>query len=267
MVETYPGARFLPLGAQTQDPLNAHNIICVHTMVGYLTSTDLYFRVSNGEGYRGTESHFGIGGVWGPDLGVSGGLDGAVWQWQDLNFQADANFDGNGEVISIETADNAVRPIAPWTVRQMDSIAHLCAWLCRRYSIPPVLIPDTLPGRRGLAYHAQGAAERIPGGVLWSSTPSKDCPTAPRIQQFKQIIVPAVQAILRGVDDMADPSVLTTLQSIEKQLEGLYANGYAARKPDGTPDATHEESSIRGVNAELNNIHTVLTEIRDLLRK
>jgi hypothetical protein len=233
-------------------------------MVGYLTSTDRYFRISNGEGYRGTESHFGVGGIWGPDLGVAGGVDGSVWQWQDLDFQADANYEGNGEVISIETADNAVRPIVPWTVAQINSIAYLCAWLCKKYSIPPVLIGDTLPGRRGLAYHAQGAAERVQGGVRWSTTSTKDCPTTPRIQQFKGVVIPLVRHILdkAGVDMETDP----VLQSIEKQLEGLYANGFAARKPDGTPDPTHEEISIRGLNVEMKKIYAVLVEIRDELR-
>lgn len=198
MPTLYPGADFFPLGAQTQSPLRQHNIICVHTMVGYLVSTDRYFRIGNGQGYQGTESHFGIGGKWGPDV-TPVSLDGAVYQWQDLDYQADANLDGNGEVVSIETADNAARPIEPWTPAQVDSLVALCAWLCLKYSIPPVIIPDTKPGRRGLAYHAQGAAERVPGGVQWSTTPSKDCPTAARIAQFRYVVAPLVRQRLSGI--------------------------------------------------------------------
>src|SRR5215207_1024639 len=120
---TYPGARWKPLGAQTETRMTGHDIVCLHTMVGYLTSTDRYFRIYNGEGYRGTESHFGIGGKWGPDLG--GDLDGAVWQWQDLDYQASANLDGNDRVISIETADNAPQypdDLEPWTPAQLSAI-------------------------------------------------------------------------------------------------------------------------------------------------
>lgn len=269
MVTVYPDARFLPLGAETQDPLQVKNIVCVHTMVGYLISTDRYFRIGNGEGYRGTESHFGIGGKWGPDLNAVGGsLDGVVYQWQDLDFQADANYLGNGEVISIETADNAERPIEPWTTHQLSSLVKLCVWLCNKYSIPPSLIPDTRPGRRGLAYHAQGAAERVPGGVQWSTTPSKDCPTAERIRQFRDIVVPTVARVMNGDDDSmaADPEVLQALHEIRDEMKGLYAAGFAARTPSGAPDPTHEEISVRGVNVELNKTNELLTEIRDLLK-
>ena len=53
-------------------------------MVGYLTSTDDYFRTGNGAGYQDTESHSGVGGRWGGD--AKAGLDGTVWQWQDLLY-------------------------------------------------------------------------------------------------------------------------------------------------------------------------------------
>jgi hypothetical protein len=204
MTTTYPDARFKPLGAQTQDRLTHHDIVCVHTMVGYLTSTDPFFRTYNGAGFDGVESHFGVGGKWGPDLG--GDLDGAVWQWQDLDYTADANLDGNWHVLSIETADNAARPIEPWTDKQVDALVPLIAWLCRKYDIPPVLIPDTQPARRGLAYHAQGAAEHTVG-EWWSTSPGKDCPTAVRIGQFKTLVIPRVQALLRGEGDDDMPTI------------------------------------------------------------
>lgn len=207
----YPDARFHPLGAQTETRMTGHDVICLHTMVGYLISTDGYFRISNGPGYRGTESHFGIGGPWGPDLG--GGLDGATWQWQDLAFGADANLDGKQRVISIETADNApARPedIAAWSPAQLDEIVDLVAWLCTRAAhakcptswechrsgIPPVLIPDTKPYRRGIGWHAQGVpgVGLVPGGVQWSNSPGKSCPTRRRIEQLHLIVVPRVRA-------------------------------------------------------------------------
>ena len=125
---TYPGAAYKPLGPQTEPRMTGHDIVCLHTMVGYLSSTDAYFRTANGAGYQGTESHFGVGGRWGKDGTL--GLDGTVWQWQDLAHQADANLDGNPTVISVETADNAARQIQPWTPAQVESLARLLAWLC-----------------------------------------------------------------------------------------------------------------------------------------
>ena len=211
---TYPGAAFKPLGPQTEPSMTGHDIVCIHTMVGYLSSTDRYFRVTNGAGYQGTESHYGVGGKWGSD--AVAGLDGVVYQWQDIAHQADANLDGNSTVISIETADNAARPIAPWTPAQVESLAQLLAWLCapathaacpaawtcRREGIPLSLIPDTLPGRRGIGYHRQGIDPwRVEGGVKWSDSRGKDCPTETRIAQIPGVIARAVE-ITQG-DDMA----------------------------------------------------------------
>src|SRR5215207_2579452 len=206
---TYPGARWKPLGAQTETRMTGHDIVCLHTMVGYLISTDRYFRISNGEGYRGTESHYGVGGKWGPDLGA--GLDGAVWQWQDRGYTADANLDGKLRVISVETADNApdrAADIEAWTPLQVEALARLIAWestkaahaecpatwTCHKSGIPLVLIPDTLPGRRGIGYHQQGIDPvRVAGGVRWSNSYGKECPARRRIAQIPGIITRARQ--------------------------------------------------------------------------
>lgn len=212
---TYPGAAFKPLGPQTEPSMTGHDIVCIHTMVGYLSSTDRYFRVTNGAGYQGTESHYGVGGKWGSD--AVAGLDGVVYQWQDIAHQADANLDGNSTVISIETADNAARPIQPWTLLQCEAIARLLAWLCsvavhadcpstwacHRDGIPLALIPDTKPGRRGIGYHRQGIDPwRVDGGVKWSDSRGKDCPTEARIAQLPAILARAIQ-ITQEDDDMA----------------------------------------------------------------
>lgn len=204
---TYPAADYSPLGPQTEPRMTGHDVVCLHTMVGYLSSTDGYFRSGNGAGYVGTESHFGVGGAWGGD--ATRGLDGKVRQWQPLTHQADANLHGNPTTISIETADNAARPIQPWTPKQLDALAHLLAWLslpathadcpasweCHTDGIPLTLIPDTLPHRRGVGYHRQGCPPNIvPGGVAWSTAYGKDCPTQARIDQIPAIIARA-QAI------------------------------------------------------------------------
>lgn len=205
----YPDAWFRPLGPQTERKMRGHDIICLHTMVGYLASTDAMFKR---HGYRGTESHFGIGGVWGGDRAKL--LDGQVWQWQDTGYEADANLNGALTVISIETADNAPRApedIAEWTPAQCVAISKLVAWLCLAYDIPPKLIPDTRPGRRGIGYHQQGCEHSsgigtvpgflVLGGVRWSSSIGKCCPGPKRIAQITRTIIPMVISILTG-DDM-----------------------------------------------------------------
>lgn len=187
----YSGATWRPLGEQTQPRMKRHDIICLHTMVGTLTGTDRMFK---NNGYSGTESHFGIGGKWGD------GRDGEILQWQDTEFQADANLDGNHRIISIETGDNFPKraaDIEPWTVKQREAIARLIAYLCKTYDIPPVLVPDSKPSRRGIAYHRQGVKHSggtnppgflQPGGEVWSSSIGKECPTPARIAQIPGIL-------------------------------------------------------------------------------
>lgn len=184
---------------QTQPRLVHKDIICLHTMVGYLTSTKTMF---DKDGYTGTESHVGVGGIWGGDK--SPGLDGVAWQFQDTDYTADANYEGSWHILSIEVADNAPNlpsQIVAMTPKQIDKIVDLiCEW-CVEYDIPPTLIPDTKPGRRGLAYHYQGVGPNlVKGGELWSKA-GHECPGPVRIKQFKEEIIPRVQARLSGKDD------------------------------------------------------------------
>ena len=79
-----------PLGPQTEPRLVKKNKILIHTMVGTLEGTDSMFRK---DGFSGTEAHFGT------DEGSR------IWQWQDTDFQADANLEGNDDAISIENQD------------------------------------------------------------------------------------------------------------------------------------------------------------------
>lgn len=250
----FPGAEVRPLGPQTQGPMTGHDIVCLHTMVGYLISTDRYFRISNGEGYRGTESHYGVGGKWGPDLG--GGLDGKVWAWQDRMYTADANLEGRARVLSIETADNAARPIQPWTPKQLESLARILAWessreahkdcpeswTCHREGIPLVLIPDTRWGRRGIGYHRQGCDPwRVDGGLRWSKSYGKDCPTQARIDQIPGVIARARQ-IAAGGGTQEEDDMYTETDRAEARLD-LEATGRIERKVNAILRALAEQSA------------------------
>lgn len=218
-------ARWVPLSTnQTESGMVGHDVICLHTMVGYLLSTDRAWRP---DGYIGLESHFGVGGKWGPD---AGGFDGVVFQWQDLMYQADANLDGNPYVISIETADNGSEPIQPWTPKQIDALVELCDWLCsveahrtcpstwtcHKVGIPRRLIPNTRREYRGIGYHRQGIVGNYPdhlviGGVRWSNATGKTCPTDARIEQINRYIIPRLQALGSPIqeDEMAYYAVIT----------------------------------------------------------
>lgn len=239
------GAAYRPLAAGNPPRrLVSHDIICLHTMVGYLTSTYDYFAQN---GWSGTESHFGVGGKWGRD--ASRGLDGAVWQFVDTDYQADANLDGNDRVISIETADNApslARDIEPWTPAQFEAIAQLVAKLCRTYDIPPVLIPDTKQGRRGIAYHQQGvehslgvgkvAGFLVAGGERWSTATGKECPGPRRIAQIPALLVRVAQ-ILHPAPVVPAPTNPGTNDT---------SSGSGAGSADGSDMGTHEVLTYDG---------------------
>jgi hypothetical protein len=263
---TYPGCRWYPLGAQTESRQTTHNVIILHTMVGYLVSTDNLFRASNGQGFIGLESHFGVGGQWGPDLG--GGYDGSIWQWQDLDYQAQASGEGNWRAISIETADNAPQSpadIAAWTPKQVDSIVDLVTWLCRRYSIPARLVPDTRPTSSGIGYHAQGCLSALPAGAeRWSPTRDKPCPAARRIAQITSTVIPRVQQMLDQEED--------DMPTAEELAAAVWAHGLT----DGTGDATKRAAAVyltaasnrslaaaQGVDKALAAVAVVRTQLGD----
>ena len=186
-----PGAIWKPLAANwaSQPRMRAYDIFCLHTMVGSLVGTDGYFKVGNGAGYGGTESHFGVG------------PDGTIYQWQDTDFQADANGNGNHHIISSENADTGA-PFPAWggsnvpafTPQQVEANARIAAWLNDVHGIPLDLIPDAKPGRRGIGWHRQGVPGYMAAGAeKWSSAPGKVCPGDRRIAQAPAISTRAKQ--------------------------------------------------------------------------
>jgi hypothetical protein len=273
----FPGAVYRPLGRQTEPRLSTHDIVCLHTMVGYLTSTDALFHEG---GYTGTEAHFGVGGKWGPD--VHAGLDGVVYQWQDTDRQADANADGNHRIISIETADNAAADgadIAAWTPAQVESIAQVTAWCCRRYTIPATLVPDSRPGRRGVAYHRQGIDPwRVSGGERWSVARGKECPGDRRIEQLQDVVIPRVRGILdsSGEEVMGDEhtsniELMAYVKALYEDRDGLmnrdqllqHAAGQAKAANDTVGTALEQLSVLRRQMADLQAAVTAMQATLD----
>lgn len=166
-----------------------HRIINVHTMVGTIEGTESYFSHA-GNPY----SHFGVPAA------------GKAWQWQDLSYRAASDLNGNPFCISIETEDKGPEfptwsgsDVPRWTDAQAETLAQLIAWLCVRFNIPPVLVPDSIPGRHGSSYHRLGIDPwRVPTGVLYSSSFAKACPGDRRIAQLKNEVMPRVVEIITG---------------------------------------------------------------------
>ena len=184
----YPNADYRPIApGDPPDRMVRYDVVCLHTMDGFLAGTEAEFRKN---GWVGTESHFGVGGP------ADQGRDGTVWQWVDTDFQADANLQGNPRLISIETSDGR-HAATPWSAAQLDAITELVVWCCRTHSIPPDLITDSASTRRGIGYHRLGIDPwRVAGTEKWSNAVGKVCPGDVRIDQLINDVVPRVRAQL-----------------------------------------------------------------------
>lgn len=166
-----PFAEWRPLGAQSEPRIGVPRVLIAHTMVGTLRGTDGMFRR---DGYSGTESTFGIGGD------DDGALDGAIWQWQRLDRQADAQFDGNAYATSVETSDGG-RPLTPWSPRQAEALIRLGVWWCQTTGNPARLVDS--PSDHGIGYHAQFREWNLNG---------HSCPGSVRLAQLRTEIVPEI---------------------------------------------------------------------------
>ena len=233
MANRYPKALWEPLGRQTEERMTAHDIICLHTMVGTLAGTDAMFEA---DGFGGTESHWGTGGA-----------GEQVKQWQDMAYSADANLEGWRRVLSIENADKdpgfpawSGSDVPGFTAKQLDQLVDLVAWLCSREAhsacpsdwkchregIPAALIPDSKPGRRGIGYHRQGIDGSLPdmrvsGGEAWSTSRGKICPGDRRVKQIREDLVPRVAARL-------NPPKPTRVERARADLETALARSVKA---------------------------------------
>ena len=216
-----PGAIWRPLAADWDRAprMTSWDVFCLHTMVGSLEGTDAYFRHQNGEGYVGTEAHFGVG------------EDGTIFQWQDTAHQADANYRGGHRVISSENADKGTgfpvwtgSNVPAFTPAQVEANAHIAAWLWEEHGIPVDLIPDSKSGRRGMGWHRLGVPAHDgdtfsqTGGELWSLAPGKACPGDARIAQM-----PAISARARQLIDGEDDTMNAAQQALLEQTRNAVA--------------------------------------------
>jgi peptidoglycan hydrolase-like protein with peptidoglycan-binding domain len=178
-----PGVPFRPLSNNQTEPRITPRILVYHTMVGYLKSTENYFKTVNGQGFSGPESHFGVGGPW-----DGAALDGDIWQWQGLLWQADAQFDpSNNWCTSVETSDGGIwKPKTPaWSGKQIASLIRIGAFWCKNTGIDPV-VAKSYDGR-GVGYHQLFRQ--------WN-TQGHNCPGPIRVSQFYDLLLPGIAKAL-----------------------------------------------------------------------
>src|SRR5690606_31424977 len=208
-------------------------------------SSDLsYFRQG---GYSGTESHFGVG------------YDGEILQWQDDNYTADANLQGNDDCISIETADRGTGfpnwntsgdNVPPWTSAQITAIAKIIAKVAPRHGIPIVLISKTYDSTKGIGYHRQGVDPYRTHGERYSTAFGKVCPGRRRIAQIPEIINLARRiAGGGGVDEMTPEDKKWMTDWMKKFLENEVIpaiHGYHTSVEGRTADLQSLILALRG---------------------
>jgi peptidoglycan hydrolase-like protein with peptidoglycan-binding domain len=189
MQTRYPRALWRPLSDKQTEPVIVPRVFIVHTMVGFLESTETMFKR---DGYVGTESTFGVGGPW-------DGLvrDGAVWQWQSLDRQADAQYDGNVYATSVETSDGG-DPNHPWSEAQLNELVLLGTWWCRQTGHPPKLVHSSKEA--GFGYHRQFPEWNRSGHL---------CPGDVRLGQYVDVVLPG---IVRALEIPAQPHLTRTLR-------------------------------------------------------
>lgn len=192
-----PGANVRILSGKSTTPL-VPRFQNFHTMVGTLAGTESHFTPS-GRPY----SHFGVGG------------GGEVRQWQDLDFRAASDLNGNPYSISWETEDHGPHfpvwsgsDVPEWTDNQLDAMANGGAWICLRYGIPTVDVLSSWPIPHGLSIHRYGIDPyRVSGGLYYSSKTGKVCPGDRRVHQFKTELVPEIRRRVLGVVEPSPPVI------------------------------------------------------------
>lgn len=265
-----------PLAANwsSQAKMARADILSVHTMAGSLAGTDGMWRKT---GYSGSHSHFGIGGY------------GECWQWQDTMYRAAANMNGNHHIISVECADvgppfpawnlNDGNAVPAFTPDQVETLAQLCAAMCRAHDMPCELIPDAKPGRRGIGYHRLGVpGYMVPGAEQWSTARGKVCPGNRRIAQIPQVITRA-RAILGGAatttalkaeaPDM-DAAQARQLADIHGKVVALALPLTGRPGPDSDDLLGHvlsSDAAARQALARVTDVERKLDEVLGLLRK
>lgn len=151
----------------TQGKIKPRAVI-LHTAVSTASSLFDFFQNNSN-----LESHFYVD------------KNGRIEQYMDTEIMADANKNANDFAVSIESWDNGAPDKTPWNDPQIVAITALIDWLCDVHpSIPRVQIPSAYGA--GIGWHVMFGA---PGP--WTPV-SKSCPGKPRIEQTKNLIIPAV---------------------------------------------------------------------------
>lgn len=208
----YPAAvkKLIPPGAN--DPAITPRIAILHVDAGDSPSLYEYFRDRSG----GVESHFHVR------------KDGAVEQYRNIFWQADANLDANDFAVSIETQG---RGAGEWNAAQLAAIKKLLLWLRDEAGIP--LIRCTAWDGRGVGYHTMFGAPSH-----WTPV-AKTCPGPDRVVQFSELLVPW----MRSLQSRPTPRWNRLVELLDEVRE------VAGSIVEGAPDESPRDRAAREIRA------------------
>lgn len=141
-------------------------------------------------------------------------LDGTIHQFMGADDRADANYHANGFAASFETENHpgtSAWDADPWTPEQVASATRLCDWYSDQYPVARQLCPAW--DGTGYGYHVQFGS---PGA--WTPV-AKACPGARRIEQFKQIVVPAACGQYTQGEPVTDADMLKIIAGVDHILK------------------------------------------------
>lgn len=223
MDQWFPQATRKPLGVQTE-PVIVPRVFIIHTMVGFLKGTDGLFRK---DGYTGVESTFGVGGPWDGDA-----LDGAVWQWQALGRQADAQAAGNAYATSVETSDGG-HAERPWSTAQVRALIMLGAWWVQQTGAPIQLVKT--PTGKGFGFHRQFA--------VWNPN-NHSCPGDVRLGQYLREVLPGIRNYVKPPGELASYVLHRTLRRGMSGADVKHVQSLVNARADGDYGVITEEHVI-----------------------
>lgn len=174
--------------------------------------------------------------------------DGTIEQYLDTEVRADANRYANSFAVSIETEDDG-GDIAPWSDAQVVSIIRLLRWL---NSVHPdiVLTPTKTWDGKGIGYHVMFGAPSP-----WTPV-AKSCPGKARIDQFWNVIVPALASppppSPEEEDEDMQPKIIWYKDAVgvhAYQVLGLHGkhlneSGLALAKKVGVPEHNTPQTAL-----------------------
>src|SRR5690554_1252064 len=124
-----PGAKWLGEHSPKR-PMRRYDRVIIHTIVGYAPAHTPHFSTD---------------------------AEGNIYQSRDTKYQSGVSGEGNPTSIGIENEDHGPAygkwsgsNVPPFTPKQLEAIARICAWAHKEHGVPLVACPDSRPGSKGI---------------------------------------------------------------------------------------------------------------------